>query len=138
MTGRLRAGYIRPTVKKTIVKGTIAVAIFSLFMKITPSNINAYLMFLVIWYSFLVLYILWKKSYKYQFNGNSITFITPLKSFTVSLENVDNSFVSQGPLAKRFYCGSVYLILGKDVKRIWDVSFPQEMEQEIRRYIGKR
>ncbi len=136
MTGRLRAGYIRPTVKKTIVKGTIVVAIFSLFMKITPSNISSYLIFLVIWYSFLALYMLWKKSYKYQFNGNSVIFKSPLKSFTVSLENVDNLFVSQGPLAKRFHCGSVYLVLGKDVKRIWDVSFPQEMEQEIRRCMG--
>lgn len=69
-------------------------------------------------------------------NGNSVIFKSPLKSFTVSLENVDNLFVSQGPLAKRFHCGSVYLVLGKDVKRIWDVSFPQEMEQEIRRCMG--
>ena len=102
---------IRPIIKKTIIKGTIILVVFSFFLEITPSKIINYMVFVALWYVMLGLYMLWKRLREYCIEDNSITIrgFTGIK--TVDFGQVVDCFVSQGILARRFNCGSIYLIL---------------------------
>ncbi|BBG23441.1 hypothetical protein IC006_0725 [Sulfuracidifex tepidarius] len=119
--------------RKTLVKGTLAVLIFSLFMKIDSSNILNYLIFLAGWYVFLLLYMTWKRAYSYQLHENEIVFKTPTKTFKVNVREIRDVFVSQGLIARKFKCGSVYVVLNGDVKRLWDINFPEDVAERIRK-----
>ncbi|GAB6944166.1 PH domain-containing protein [Vulcanisaeta sp. JCM 14467] len=102
---------VRPVIKKTIIKGTIILAVFSLFLEISPSKIINYIIFIVLWYVMLSMYMLWKRVHEYCIESNSIKVrgFTGIK--TIDLGQVIDCFVSQGILARRFNCGSIYLIL---------------------------
>jgi len=104
-------------------------------MKVDPSNIVNYLIFLLGWYVFLSLYATWKRAYSYQVHEDEITFKTPAKKFRVNVKEIRDVFVSQGLLARRFKCGSVYVVLDSDIKRLWDVSSPEEIAERIRSLI---
>jgi len=128
----LRVGYMHPTVRKTLVKGTIAVLIFSLFMRIDPSDLVRWLEFLVGWYAFLSLYMIWKRSYSYEITENEVKIKSPLKTVTLRSDQIWDVFVSQGFLSRKFGCGSVYIVTRGKVERIWDVKSPHEMAEKIR------
>ncbi|ADN50762.1 PH domain-containing protein [Vulcanisaeta distributa] len=102
---------IRPIVRKTVIKGTIVLAIFSLFLEITPSRIINYIIFVILWYVLLSIYILWKQRHEYCIEDKLITIRGLTGVRTVDLRQVVDCFISQGILAKHFNCGSIYLVL---------------------------
>ena len=102
---------IRPVIKKTIIKGTIILAIFSLFLEITPSKIINYIIFVMLWYAVLGVYIFWKRMHEYCIESNSITIRGFMGIKNVDLEQIIDCFMSQGILARHFNCGSIYLVL---------------------------
>lgn len=101
---------MRPNVSKSFIKGYIAVALFSVVLDINSSNFYKYLAFLGLYTVFLVGYAAYKHSYKYEVTDEGVRITPPLRSpRTVDYSSVVDVMVSQGVLAKRFGCGTVFL-----------------------------
>lgn len=116
---------IKPVIMKTLIKGTIVLVIFSLFLDIVPSKIINYVIFVILWYILLGAYILWKRTHKYCINENHIIIRELIKVRSIKTSEIIDCFISQGILAKRFNCGSIYLVLkGNRVIIIRDIPQP--------------
>ncbi len=102
---------LRPAVTKTLIKGVIAIAVFSLFLEIA-SNLLNYLIFLALSFAMVGLYMLIKHGSKFMIGEDNIQIKRIFgKSNTVSYQDIYDISVAQGILARRFGCGSVYMIL---------------------------
>ncbi|MGC9153102.1 MAG: PH domain-containing protein [Vulcanisaeta sp.] len=101
---------VRPIIKKTLIKGTILLAVITPFLEITPSRIINYAIFVVIWYVLLIIYILWKRYHEYCIHEGNIIIKNPLSTKKINKSQISDCFISQGFLARRFNCGSIYVI----------------------------
>lgn len=130
MEEELHAGCTKPTGRRLLIEGTIILLIFSLFLEIR--NIIDYLIFVVIWYTILVLLILWFKSYTYCIVGNKVIIKSIIGRKVITLENLKDIFISQGPIARRLNCGSIYIVpeAGK-ITVLIDIKNPQEFLEKI-------
>jgi len=139
---------LKPNVSKTLVKGTIGIAVFSLFLEVGPSNFVNYLIFLGISYAVLLVYMVSKRSAVYHIDENGISVKRPLrKDINVPFDNIQALSLSQGILARRFGCGSVYIELkrgrgthralgGGPVLALRDVPRPAEVSNRISSMLG--
>ncbi|AKA72832.1 PH domain-containing protein [Saccharolobus solfataricus] len=123
-------GCTKPTGRRLLVEGTIILTIFSLFLEIT-SVIN-YLIFVGIWYAILLFIIAWFKSYTYCISESGIIIKSLLGKKVVKAENFKDTFISQGPIAKKLKCGSIYIILknGK-ITVLYDIKNPETFLEKI-------
>ncbi|MEM3939732.1 MAG: PH domain-containing protein [Saccharolobus sp.] len=130
MGERLPAGCTKPTGRRILVEGTIILLIFSLFLEIT--NIINYLIFVAIWYTILFFLVLWFKSYTYCVIKNEIIINSLFSKKRIELHNLKDAFISQGPIAKRLKCGSIYIIPenGK-IAVLVDIENPQIFLEKI-------
>lgn len=103
---------LRPSVAKTFFKGLIAIGIFSLFLEVNPSNLLNYLIFLVISILLVLCYMGAKWSTRYVLGPTGI-FVNPLMRAEkfIPYSDIEGLTISQGLLARRFHCGSVYIQL---------------------------
>lgn len=130
---------VKPKVSKTIIKGTIIIAIFSIFLNINSHTVFDYLIFLAIEYFSIFLYILWKRSYTYEIMEDKIVIKSPFGQKIIKYSEISDEFISSGFLAKRFNCGSIYLILNKNTACIIkDVENPEKIEDEIRMHMSNK
>jgi hypothetical protein len=132
-----------PVISKTFVKGAIAIAVFSVFLEISPSNFFGYLQFLGLWFVMVSIYAFYKHSSSYSLSEEGIIISRPLKApVTLKYTSVAGITVTQGFLAKRFGCGSLILSLkegkgsvkfmvGGMAEMLKDVKDPQWMNEEI-------
>ena len=139
---------LKPNVTKTLIKGTIGLVVFSLFLEVNPSNFVSYLVFLAISYAVLLVYMLFKRSSVYRIDSDGILVRRPYRrDIDVPYENVRGLSYAQGMLAKRFGCGTVYIELkrGKGTHRAWgggevlalrDVPRPLEVYNQISNMVG--
>ena len=103
---------LRPAVKKTFIKGIIAIGIFSLFLEINPSTLDNYFIYLALSVSLLAAYAFTKRRTVFEFGEEGLEVRRLLRKPKCILYNdVADIVISQGTLAKRFKCGSVYLVL---------------------------
>jgi hypothetical protein len=134
---------LRGNVKKSLLKATIAIAVFSLFLEISPNNLIDYFTFLAIFYALAGAYIVFKHGTKYVLDDAGIT-ISPLMRAQrlVEYHDIAELSYSQGMLARRFHCGTVFMLLksGKGRVRVMgggsgeamkDVHEPQFIIEEI-------
>jgi len=139
---------LKPNVWKTLLKGTIGLAVFSLFLEVNPSNFGNYLIFLGISYALLLGYMIYKRSSVYTIDSDGIH-VKGLfsKVIEVPYENVQGLTYAQGVLAKRFGCGTVYIELkkgrgthramgGGPVLALRDVTKPVDVLNEISDLVG--
>ncbi|MFP3164113.1 MAG: PH domain-containing protein [Acidianus hospitalis] len=126
----------RPELKKTIIKGSILIGVFSIFLNINPKTLFNFLIFLLMAFLMLIMYALWKKAYLYEISEDGIIIKSPYSKKLIKYNIIDDYFVSSGLLARKFNVGSIYIILksGK-VEIIRDVKFPENVEAEIRKYL---
>lgn len=143
---------LRPVVSKTFVKGVIGVALFSIFMQLSIANLLNYLIFLGLSLGVLGLYMYYKRSSTFEVGDDSITVHRfarrkGSKDFVVPYNSVVDVSVAQGVLAKRFNCGSIYLILKDDsgstrlmgggtAERMADVRCPNYVLQYVTDRLG--
>jgi len=139
---------LKSNVTKTVVKGTIGIGVFSLFLEVSPSNFVNYLVFLGISYLILAVYILFKKSTIYTIGNGGIHIQRPFRrDIGILYENIQGLSYAQGMLARRFDCGTVYIELkrGKGTHRavgggavlaLKDVPRPVEVYNEISNMLG--
>lgn len=134
---------LKSNVTKTLAKGTIGLAVFSLFLEVNPSNFVNFLVFLGISYVLLLMYMIFKRSAVYKIDDAGISVGRPFRrEIRVTYENVQGLSYAQGMLAKRFGCGTVYIELkrgrgthrelgGGEVLALRDVPRPVEVYNEI-------
>lgn len=134
---------LRSNVSKSLLKGTIAVALLSPFLEIGPSTYVNYLIFLASFYGLLAAYMLFKRSTVYALGEDGITVRRLFHSeYAIRYDNVQELSYAQGMLAKRFGCGSVYLVMksgkgplkslsGEPVHILKDVQHPVDVYNEI-------
>jgi uncharacterized membrane protein YdbT with pleckstrin-like domain len=138
---------LQPEITKTLIKGIIPLAILSLFLNIAP-NLGNYFIFVALWFGVLGLYMLVKRNSKFMIGEDDIMVKRVLgKSKTISYRDILDMSVSQGILAKKFKCGSVYLILrqgkggvnlmgGGNAERLDDVPSPEYVYDLISSKLG--
>ncbi|MEM3671225.1 MAG: PH domain-containing protein [Thermoprotei archaeon] len=134
---------LKPVVSKSFVKGVIAVALFSLVLDVNSSNFGNYLIFLALYAVFLCSYAFYKRSHTYSVTDDGITIKSPFRSpRSVSYSDVVHVAVSQGFLAKRFNCGTVFVATrsregdvrmmgGGKAEALRDVKSPQAVADAI-------
>lgn len=125
---------IRPKVEKTVVKGTILILAFSLFLDFY--KVLAFLEFLGISFALLLLYTAWKRAITYEFGDDGIKISSPFRKKVIPYSSIDDAFVSAGFLARRFRCGSIYIVTkDRRVELIRDIPNPQEAFEILRRKV---
>ncbi|HXW37349.1 MAG TPA: PH domain-containing protein [Nitrososphaerales archaeon] len=107
-----RALVLRPAVSKTFLKGLIAIGAFSIFLQINPATFTNYLIFLALSVGLVSVVVALKHQTKIEIGDESLTVkrLFRPKSIVRYLDILDIS-VSQGMLARRFDCGTVFMLL---------------------------
>jgi hypothetical protein len=102
---------LRPQVKKTLIKGVIPLVILTPFLSIAQ-NLANYFIFVALWFGAVGLYMAVKHGSKFLIGDENIVVKRVLgKSRSISYRDIVDLSVSEGILARRFGCGSIYLIL---------------------------
>ena len=108
----LEGGPFRPLVLKTFLKGAIAVAVLSPFLEINPKTYVNYLIFLAITLGAAGALSLIKRQTRFRVDDNGVHVKRMFhKPSVIKYDNIYDVSVSQGMLARRFNCGTVFLIL---------------------------
>ncbi|MEM0134132.1 MAG: hypothetical protein QXU18_02740 [Thermoplasmatales archaeon] len=121
--------------KKTLVKATILIAIFSLFLEITWQKIFSYLIFLSIYYILLFLYIKIKQSIKFEIKQDYIFIDRKFLSITLPYSEIITVFTVSGFLQRLFKLDSVYIISKKGNYVLKDLENGCEVENLIKERI---
>ena len=139
---------LRPVVLKTFVKGLIAVAIFSVFLQINPKTYFNYLIFLGLSIGLVGMVVIVKGRSVFVIDDDGIKVKRFMKSLNlVNYDNILDMSVSQGMLARRFNCGTVFFILksgkgsvkvmgGGVAERLEDVHDPKGVYEYISSQLG--
>lgn len=128
---RSHVGYMFKSTLKTLIKATILLAIFSLFLEISEKKIIDYLIFVLLWYILLYFYIIWKRSYRYEIGEDVLIVRNPLRTFRSPYSDIMQCFCNEGLLQKRFGLSTVYIISRRGNVLIKDVPNGQEIVKEI-------
>ena len=120
---------MRKTTLKTLVKATIILAVFSLFLEINEKKIIDYLIFVLLWYLLLSFYIYWKRLYKYEITDDRLIVKNPLRTFSSPYSEIVHCFYNQGFLQKKFGLYNVYVISRRGNVLIKDVANGMEIVQ---------
>ena len=138
----------KPVVSKTLVKGTIVLAVFSLFLQINARNLPNFLYFVVLYYLFLASYMFQKHANTYTLTQEKIEMKSLFRApRAVDYADVESVSISQGFFAKRFNCGTLFLNLrhtggrvrimgGGSAEALKDVSDPIRLQGEIEKRIS--
>jgi membrane protein YdbS with pleckstrin-like domain len=99
-------------VLKTFLKGAIAVAVLSLFLQINPSTYINYLIFLALTLGAAALLCAVKRQTRFDIGDDGVHVKRLFhKPSVIRYDNILDISVAQGMLARRFNCGTVFLIL---------------------------
>lgn len=122
---------MRKSALKTLVKATIILAVFSLFLEINEKKIIDYLIFVLLWYILLSFYIYWKMLYKYEITDDRLVVKNPLRTFRSPYSEIIQCFYNQGFLQKKFGLYTVYIISRRGNVLIKDITNGMEIVQQI-------
>ena len=128
---------------KSFVKGTIAIAVFSIFLQVNASTIVRYFLFLGLCYALVGCYMYSKHAATYTIDDEGIT----LKGFwhgvrLIHYSDIVDLSIAQGMLARRFGCGTVFIDTkggtgsvkifgGGSAEALRDVKEPASVVEEI-------
>lgn len=122
---------VRPTVTKTFVKGAIGLAAFSVFLQLSVANLVHYIEFLAICFGMLGVFLLLRRTNTYELGPDSMTVRRFMRGTNkVVYQDILDVSVSQGMLAKRFNCGTVFFLLksGKGSVRVLGGGVAEQLE----------
>ncbi|WP_084273234.1 PH domain-containing protein [Picrophilus oshimae] len=118
-------------IEKTLIKITILVLIFSLFLEISYKNILNYLIFLGIVYLSAAFYLLYKMSVKVDLNDDFLYIRNFFRSRQIKYKNIDEIFTNSGFLQRRFGLMSIYIITRSGNYLIKDIPDSERIFKEI-------
>ncbi len=123
------------SVEKTLLKGSILLGAFSIFLDISVENLFPYLEFVLIWYALLLFYILIKRRQKYSLGETGIEVHGTLSLRTLRFEEINLVFTKSGFLQKPLGLSTVYIISSRYNVLIRDVEDGPEIERNITKKI---
>jgi len=138
---------LRPVVSKTLIKGALAIGVLSLFLNIASNLVN-YFIFLALSFGAVGIFMLFKHQSTYLLGDDAIMIKRRIgKSNTISYRDILDMSISQGMLARRFKCGSVYMVLkhgiggqkmlgGGTAERLYDIPNPNYIYDLISSKLG--
>lgn len=97
-------------IEKTLIKITILVVIFSVFLRLNSKTIFNYLIFLGVIYLISILYILFKMSYRVEVYDDHLYIKNFFASHTIKYGNIKDFFITEGYLQRKFGLHSIYII----------------------------
>jgi len=121
----------RPVVLKTFLKGAILVAVLSPFLEINPKTYGNYLIFLALTLGSAAVLSLVKRQTRFRIGDDGIHVKRMFhRPSMIKYDNIYDISVSQGMLAKRFNCGTVFVILkeGKGSVRLMGGGTAEKLE----------
>ena len=133
---------VRPSVTKTVAKGGIAIVVFSIFLNVTSKLLN-YAIFVAISLLMVAVYASLKKTNEYVLTDKSITLRSLLRAEKViNYSDILDLSISQGILARRFDCGTIFILVrtkvgayavssGGVAEALRDVKHPSEVLDAI-------
>lgn len=124
--------------KKTIIKATILIAIFSVFLEISAKTFLNYLIFLAIVYITLMVYIYWKTIQKIEIFDDHITIHNPITTRIIRLSNVIEVFTNRGMMQKRFGLASTYIITKNRNYLLKDLEFNGDLIKKIEEFAREK
>jgi uncharacterized membrane protein YdbT with pleckstrin-like domain len=139
----LEGGPYRPVVLKTFLKGALAVAVLSPFLQINPKTYGNYLIFLAITLGSVTALCVVKRQSTFKIDDEGIHIRRLFRRPNlVRYSNIADLSVAQGMLARRFNCGTVFIILkqgpgsvrilgGGAAERLEDVRNPNEVMELV-------
>ncbi len=123
-------------IEKTLIKITILVLIFSLFLEISYKNIFNYLIFLGIVYFTAAIYIFYKMSTKVYVNDDFLYIKNFFRSRAIRYSNINEVFTSSGFLQRRFGLMSIYIITKAGNYLIKDMPDSEKIFKEIQEKVN--
>ena len=103
---------LKSNVTKSLIKGTFAIAVLSVFLRINYRTFPSYLLFLGFAYAFIGVYMYNKEYTTYTLGDAGISIRKRFgKEIDIPYANIQGLAYSQGMLARRFKCGTVYVEL---------------------------
>jgi hypothetical protein len=142
------AKVLRSNTTKSLVKGTIALALFTPFLSLSWAHLPDYLLFVGVYYLSVGLYMLHKESTVHWIGDDGIH-VKRLwqREIVVPYDNIRDLGHSQGMLARRFDCGTIYVELrqgkgthrsmtGVSVVQLRDLPDPFGLMEEIAEKLG--
>jgi membrane protein YdbS with pleckstrin-like domain len=97
-------------IEKTLLKITILVVIFSVFLELNTKDILNYFIFLGVVYAISSLYILFKMSYRVEVYDDHVFIKNFFASHTIKYQNITDFFITEGYLQRKFGLHSIYII----------------------------
>ncbi len=97
-------------IEKTLLKITILVVIFSVFLELNTKDILNYFIFLGVVYAISSLYILFKMSYRVEVYDDHVFIKNFFASHTIKYQNITDFFITEGYLQRKFDLHSIYII----------------------------
>ncbi len=98
------------SIEKTLIKITILILIFSVFLEIDYRNLLSYFIFLGVFYLFGFLYIFYKMSYKVSTDDQFIYIKTLFSTHQINYNTIKDFFSNEGYLQRKFNLMSIYII----------------------------
>jgi len=101
------------------------------------SKIENFIEFLLISFSLLLSYSSLKYLNYYEIGETYIVVHNLLSTERIEYSEIEDEFLSQGLLARKFNCGSIYTVLkgGKGVEILKDIPEPEKIEEVIKQRI---
>ena len=141
---------LRPSVTKTFAKGGIAIAVFSIFLQVTPAKLLNFVIFVVISLLMVLAYASLKKADQYVLTEKSIIMRSFLRGEKeIYYSDISDLSISQGMLAKKFDCGTIFINLrtksapyaalgGGMAEALRDVKHPSEIFETISSHLQRQ
>ena len=123
---------------KTAIKATILIAIFSIFLEVTPKNFLNYLIFLSVSYGLVVIYILWKRNFKFTITDSDIEVRNFMVYHKILSRNISEVFATRGYLQRKFGLESIYIISKGRNLLIKDKPLNNDIHRDLKKLVGER
>lgn len=118
-------------IEKTLIKITILVVIFSVFLRINNKTVYNYLLFLGFIYLISVLYILFKMSYHVEIYDDHLYIKNFFASHTIRYQNIKDFFITEGYLQRKFGLHSIYIITRSKNYLLKDLPNAEKIHDDI-------
>jgi len=118
-------------IEKTLIKITILVVIFSVFLRINNKTVYNYLLFLGFIYLISVLYILFKMSYRVEIYDDHLFIKNFFSSHTIRYQNIKDFFITEGYLQRKFGLHSIYIITRSKNYLLKDLPNAEKIHDDI-------
>ena len=123
---------------KTTIKATILIAIFSIFLEVTPRNFLNYLIFLSVSYALVIIYIMWKRNFKFIITDSEIEVRNFMVYHKILSGNITEVFATSGYLQRKFGLESIYIISKGKNLLIKDKPLNNDFHKDLKKLVGER